>query len=52
MSLPRPTMRILPCSSSDTPNGGTLWPTLIWPLITWVSVAAGLPVATGFILMP
>ena len=49
-SLPDAMMRILPWSMRSRPNGGPAQPTSTWPDITWVSVAAGLPVATGFAL--
>ena len=51
-SLPRAMMRILPSSISLSPNGGAAQPTSIWPDMTEVSVAGGLPVFSGLALMP
>ena len=51
-SLPRATMRVRPACAASTPNGAAAQPTSTWPDMTWVKVAAGLPVATPFTSMP
>ena len=43
---------ILPCSRASTPNGGIDQPTSTCPLIVWVKVGVGLPVATGLTVTP
>src|SRR3954452_18396068 len=52
ISLPRAMMRILPSLISLMPNGGADQPISICPVITWVKVAGGPPVAVGFALTP
>ena len=51
-SLPRAMMRILPSRSSCRPNGGADQPMSTWPVITWVKVPGGPPVAVGLALTP
>ena len=51
-SLARAITRIFPCWTRSSANGGEVQPTSIWPLMTCVSVAAGLPVATGVKVTP
>src|SRR5260370_26932979 len=51
-SLPLAMMRIFPWSMRSRPKGGPAQPTSIWPDITCVNVAGGLPGATRLGLWP
>ena len=41
-----------PVSSASSMRGGAVQPMSTWPLMTWVKVGGGLPVAVGFTVTP
>src|SRR5450432_2196600 len=51
-SLSRTMMRMRPCCKSAIPNGGADQPMSTWPVIVWVKVEDGLPVAIGLACAP